>query len=89
VIILYNAEKLIENLNSYADNYKAGIDLNLDEVFSDCQIAAEVIKTLKTSKHTQKRKRQRISAKNRKYLKQIDDLKAEIEILNKLYKGES
>ena len=54
--------------------------------------AAEAIQSLQTSKHTQRRARQRLSAKNRTYRKEIQNLQNKIHKLKnelKQYKEEN
>ncbi len=76
--MIYKAEDIIERLYKHANDYAEGKAQNFDEVFKDCKIAADMIKTLKTSKHTQKRRRQRLSKKNREKNKKIEDLTTEL-----------
>ena len=77
--MIYKAEELIEKLNKHASDYAEGKTQNFEEVFKDCKLAADMIKTLKTSKHTQKRRRQRLSKKNREKNAKIERLSAELE----------
>lgn len=83
---------LIERLNQYKQDYEQGeFDLTYQMV-CDCKEAAEVIESLKVSKHTQKRARQRLSAKNRTYRKEIQNLQNKIHKLKnelKQYKEET
>lgn len=76
--MIYKAEELIERLNKHADDYVNGNTQDFAEVCMDCKIAADMLKTLKTSKHTQKRRRQRLSKKNREKNKKIEELTAEL-----------
>ena len=76
--MIYKAEELIDKLYQHANDCAEGKTQNFEEVFKDCKIAADMIKTLKTSKHTQKRRRQRLSKKNREKNKKIEDLTAEL-----------
>ena len=76
--MIYKAEELIERLNKHADDYANGNAQDFAKVCMDCKIAADMLKTLKTSKHTQKRRRQRLSKKNREKNKKIEELTAEL-----------
>lgn len=76
--MIYKAEELIEKLSKHADDYANGNAQDFAEVCMDCKIAADMIRTLKTSKHTQKRRRQRLSKKNREKNKKIGELTAEL-----------
>jgi hypothetical protein len=76
--MIYKAEELIEKLNKHASDYANGNTQDFAEVCMDCKIAADMIKTLKTGKHTQKRRRQRLSKKNREKSKKIEKLTAEL-----------
>jgi hypothetical protein len=82
--MIYKAEELIERLNKHANDYAEGKSQDFKEVFKDCKLAADMIGVLKSSKHTQKRRRQRLSKKNREKNKKIESLTEE---LNQL-KGE-
>lgn len=73
-----NADKLIERLYRYADDYTNGRAQDFASVCSDCALAADIIKTLRTSKHTQKRRRQRLSRKCRDKNKKIVQLEAQL-----------
>ncbi len=77
--MIYKAEDLIEKLYQHANDYAEGKTQDFTEVFKDCKLAADMIKTLKTSKHTQKRRRQRLSKKNREKNAKIEILSAELE----------
>ena len=79
--MIYKAEELIEKLNKHVSDYAEGKTQNFEEVFKDCKYAADMIKTLKTSKHTQKRRRQRLSKKCREKNQKIENLKEEVEQL--------
>ena len=76
--MIYKVEELIEKLNQHANDYAEGRTQNFAEVCMDCKMAADVISVLKSSKHTQKRKRQRLSKKNREKNKKIAELTAEL-----------
>ncbi|MBR5317939.1 MAG: hypothetical protein IKU39_08610 [Lachnospiraceae bacterium] len=76
--MIYKAEDVIEKLYKHANDYAEGKTQDFEEVCADCKIAADMIKTLKTSKHTQKRRRQRLSKKNREKNKKIADLTEEL-----------
>ena len=76
--MIYKAEELIEKLNKHASDYAEGKPQNFEEVFNDCKLAADMIKSLKTSKHTQKRRRQRLSKKCHEKSKKIESLQAEL-----------
>lgn len=73
------AEELIERLYQHEDDWAEGRTQNFSEVCMDCKLAADMISTLKASKHTQKRRRQRLSKKNREKNKKIESLTAELE----------
>lgn len=79
--MIYKAEELIEKLNKHASDYAEGKTQDFNEVFKDCKLAADMIGVLKSSKHTQKRRRQRLSKKNREKSKKIESLTAELEQL--------
>lgn len=79
--MIYKAEELIEKLNKHASDYAEGKAQDFNEVFKDCKLAADMIGVLKSSKHTQKRRRQRLSKKNREKSKKIESLTAELEQL--------
>lgn len=85
-------EELIERLQQYKYDYDQG-ELELSyQMVCDCKVAAEAIQSLQTSKHTQKRARQRLSAKNRTYRKEIQNLQNKIHKLKnelKQYKEEN
>jgi ATP-dependent 26S proteasome regulatory subunit len=71
-------QDLIERLQQYKYDYDQG-ELELSyQMVCDCKIAAEAIQSLQSSKHTQKRARQRLSAKNREYRKLIQQLQDKI-----------
>ena len=76
--MIYKAEELMETLYKHADDYENGRTQDFEKVCADCKIAADMIKTLKISKHTQKRRRQRLSKKNREKSKKIEDLTEEL-----------
>ena len=75
---MIKAEDMIEKLYKHANDYAEGKAQDFDEVFRDCKLAADMIKVLKTSKHTQKRRRQRLSQKCREKNKKIASLQAEL-----------
>ena len=77
--MIYKAEELIEKLYQHANDYAEGKTQDFAEVFKDCKYAADMIGVLKSSKHTQKRRRQRLSKKNREKNKKIESLTAELE----------
>ena len=76
--MLYNAEILSERLAQHAKDYKQGKTQDFEQIFKDCEVAANMIKSLKTSKHTKKRKSQRLRKSNEalrnriKYLEKIE-----------------
>lgn len=72
--MLCKAETLIKRLRQHASDYENGTTQDFEKVCVDCKIAAEMIETLKISKHTQKRRRQRLSKKNREKQSKIDYL---------------
>jgi hypothetical protein len=76
--MIYKAEELIEKLYQHSNDYAEGRTQNFAEVCMDCKRAAEMIGVLKTSKHTQKRRRQRTSKKNREMHKKIENLTTEL-----------
>lgn len=76
-----SAEELMERLYKYSEDYSQGKVQDFEKVCSDCLIAANMIKQLRTSKHTQKRARQRLSKKNREKNQKIERLTAELEQL--------
>ena len=78
---MIKAEEFVERLYQHVEDYEQGKTQDFEKVFSDCRLAADMIKILKSSKHTQKRQRQRLSKKNRDKAKQIEALTAEIEVL--------
>ena len=73
--------QLIERLYQHEDDYTKGRTQDFSQVCADCKMAADIITALRTSKHTQKRRRQRLSKKNREKDKKIESLMAEIEKL--------
>jgi hypothetical protein len=75
---MIKAEDMIEKLYKHATDYAEGKAQDFEEVFRDCKLAADMIKVLKTSKHTQKRRRQRLSKKCREKDKKIESLTAEL-----------
>ena len=77
--MIYKAEELIEKLNQHANDWAEGKTQDFAEVCKDCKIAADMISVLRSSKHTQKRRRQRLSKKNREKSKKIENLTAELE----------
>lgn len=79
--MIYKAEELIEKLYQHANDYEEGNAQDFAEVCMNCKRAADAINVLKTSKHTQKRARQRLSKANREKKKEIKRLKKEIEQL--------
>lgn len=72
--MIYKAEELIERLYKHSE----GATQDLELVFEDCKAAADVIKALRTSKHTQKRRRQRLSKKCREKNQKIESLTFEL-----------
>lgn len=76
-----SAEELMERLCKYSKDYKQGKVQDFEKVCSDCLLAANMIKQLRASKHTQKRARQRLSKKNREKNQKIERLTAELEQL--------
>jgi hypothetical protein len=75
---MIKAEDMIEKLYKHATDYAEGKAQDFEEVFRDCRLAADMIKVLKTSKHTQKRRRQRLSKKCREKNLKIESLQAEL-----------
>ena len=81
VIQVIKAETLIEKLNKHVSDYAEGKAQGFEEVFRDLKLATDMIGVLKSSKHTQKRRRQRLSKKNREKNQKIASLTAELEQL--------
>lgn len=77
----YKIEELIEKLYQHSNDYTEGRTQDFSEVCMDCKRAADMIGILRTSKHTQKRARQRLSKTNREKNKKIEKLEKEIERL--------
>ena len=77
---MYKSEELIKRLHKHSNDYKDGVSQDFAEVCSDCKIAADMISTLKSSKHTQKRRRQRLSKKNKEQSKKIEALTAKLNL---------
>lgn len=71
-------QDLIERLQQYKYDYDQGELIIPGQMVADCKLAAEAIQSLQSSKHTQKRARQRLSAKNREYRKQLQNLQNKI-----------
>lgn len=85
-------QDLIERLQQHKYDYDQGELVLPSQMASDCKLAAEAIKSLQSSKHTQKRARQRLSAKNREYRKQLQNLQNKLHRLKnelKHYKEEN
>lgn len=78
---MIKAETLIERLYQHEKDFKEGNPQDLAKICNDCKLAADMIAVLKSSKHTQKRRRQRLSKKNREKNQKIERLNAEIEQL--------
>lgn len=78
---MIKAEELIKKLYKHANDYAEGKSQDFAEVFEDCKLAADMIGVLKSSKHTQKRRRQRLSKKNREKNQKVENLSAAIEKL--------
>ena len=76
---MIKAETLIEKLNKHVSDYAEGKTQDFEEVFKDCKLAADMIGVLKSSKHTQKRRRQRLSKKCREKNQKIETLTEELE----------
>lgn len=76
--MLYNAEALSERLTQHAKDYKEGKIQNFEQIFKDCEIAANMIRCLKRSKHTKKRETQRLRRRNeqlRETVKQVEAIR--------------
>lgn len=74
---LYNAEALSERLAQHAKDYKQGKTQDFEQIFKDCEVAANMIKALKRSKHTKKRETQRLRRRNeflRERVKQLESI---------------
>ena len=65
-------QDLIERLQQHKYDYDQGELVLPGQMASDCKEAAEAIKSLQSSKHTQKRARSRLSKKNREYRKELN-----------------
>lgn len=76
---MIKAEILIERLYQHEKDFKESNPQDLAEICNDCKLAADMIGVLKSSKHTQKRRRQRLSKKNREKSRKIEALSAEVE----------
>ena len=74
--MLYNAEILSERLAKHAQDYKQGLTQDFEQVFKDCEVAANMIKRLRTSKHTKKRETQRLRKRNKELRARIEKLEA-------------
>ena len=74
----YTLEELIEKLNKHASDWREGKTQDFEEVCIDCENAANMLSILKASKHTQKRRRQRLSKKNREKKQKIEALTVEL-----------
>lgn len=77
--MLYNAEILSERLSQHSKDYKQGKTQDFEQIFKDCEVASNMIKSLKTSKRTKKRKSQRLRKSNeelRKRIKYLEEIEA-------------
>lgn len=72
--MLYNAEVLSERLSQHSKDYKQGKTQDFEQILKDCEVAANMIKKLKTSKHTKKRESQRLRKRNRELTERIKQL---------------
>ena len=79
--MIYKAEVLSERLSQHSKDWKQGKTQDFSQVCKDCEVAANMIKKLKTSKHTKKRETQRLRKKNRELKNKIESLTVEIERL--------
>lgn len=91
--MLYNAEVLSERLSQHAKDYKQGKTQDFEQIFKDCEVAANMIKRLKISKHTKKRETQRLRKRNKELRARVEQLEALSNIpycvsLDKEYKEE-
>ena len=71
---LYNAEALSERLAQHAKDYKQGKTQDFEQLFKDCEVAANMIKVLKRSKHTKKRETQRLRRRNESLRERVQQL---------------
>lgn len=74
--MLYNAEALSERLSQHAKDYKQGKTQDFEQICKDCEVAANMIKRLKISKHTKKRETQRLRKRNKELRARIDQLES-------------
>lgn len=74
--MVYNAEALAERLSQHAKDYKQGKTQDFEQIFKDCEVAANMIKRLKISKHTKKRETQRLRRRNKELRAIIEQLKS-------------
>lgn len=74
--MLYNAEMLSERLTQYAKDYKQGLTQDFEQIFKDCEVAANMIKNLKSSKQTYKRKAQRLQRRNEELRAKTEQLES-------------
>lgn len=73
-------EELIKRLYQHeADYYNNGRVQDIPVILQDCKNAADIITQLRSSKKTQKRRRQRTSRRNRVLSQQIAELSAQLE----------
>lgn len=79
--MIYKAEELANRLSQYAKDYKNGKVQDFAQVCKDCEVAANMIKALKKSKHTKKRAAQRLRKKNREKNVRIEMLTKELECI--------
>lgn len=74
--MLYNAEALSERLSQHAKDYNQGKTQDFEQIFKDCEVAADMIKRLKISKYTKKRETQRLRKRNKELRARIEQLEA-------------
>ena len=74
--MLYNAEALSERLAQHAKDYKQGKTQDFEQVLKDCEVASNMIKALKRSKHTKKRETQRLRRKNEALREKVNQLES-------------
>ena len=74
--MLYNAEILSDRLSQHSKDWKQGKTQDFAQICKDCEVAANMIKALKRSKHTKKRETQRLRKKNRELIERIKQLES-------------
>lgn len=88
--LLYNAEVLSERLAQHSKDYKQGKTQNFEQIFKDCEVAANMIKALKRSKHTKKRETQRLRRRNeflREKVQELEDIIKNCSLMVNIYES--